>query len=169
MRSGCFFSPRVALYGPIVLSAALAGCASEGDALEKRFAKLQEELTRVQSQNDRMAERLDAVELRQATQERAGERERVANAGAPTTVSRPKLKVVRVESDGEALGEAAPDGTIADDSGPRVVIQGEGKSIETRSVPALAKTAPKSSDSKSDSKSENTKKPDSAKKSEAPK
>jgi hypothetical protein len=118
------------------------GCASEGDALDKRFAKLQEELTRVQSQTDRMAERLDAIELRQATAPKPDE-ERMAKA-EPTTLARPKLKVVRVEADGEVPSDASPP---ADEAGPRVIIQGEGKSIETRSVAAPPqKSAPKPSE-----------------------
>ncbi|HEX6766041.1 MAG TPA: hypothetical protein VF103_11200 [Polyangiaceae bacterium] len=134
MRSACIFSTLVGL-----AISSLSGCASEGDALEKRLAKLQEDLTRVQSQTDRMAERLDAVELRQATAPQ--KEERVASA-APATVSRPKLKVVRVEADGEVADETAENGP-ADDTGPRVVIQGEGKSVESRSVPGTQKSAPK--------------------------
>jgi hypothetical protein len=138
MRSACISTSRLALLG--LFSLTFAACASEGNALDKKLAKLQEELTRVQSQTDRMAERIDAMELRQATQARA--EERVASA-APATVSRPKLKVVRVEADGEISTAQALDGAPADDSEPRVVIQGEGKSIETRSVPGTAKSAPK--------------------------
>jgi hypothetical protein len=147
MRSACIWSSPFALAGLGALSLSLAACASEGNALDKKLAKLQEELTRVQSQTDRMAERLDAMELRQATEARAEERV----AAAAPQLSRPKLKVVRVESDGEPAMDQAVDGAPADDSGPRVVIQGEGKSLETRSVPGTAKPAPKS-DSKSDAK-----------------
>ena len=140
MRSACAFFRRHALPPLLVLLA--TGCASEGDALDKRFAKLQEELTRVQSQTDRMAERLDAVELRQASAQKP-DAERVAST-APTTVSRPKLKVVRVEADGEVPDDSqAP----ADEAGPRVIIQGEGKSLETRSIAAPPKSTPKPSES----------------------
>lgn len=145
MRSACIISSLRAAGGLGVLSVALAGCASEGEALEKRLAKLQEEVTRVQAETDRMAERLDAMELRQATQQRA--EERVASAEVANT-SRPKLKVVRVDSGGD-LDAANVEHVPADDSGPRVIIQGEGKSLETRSVPGTAKSAPKS-ESKSD-------------------
>lgn len=140
MRSACALSPSHALLPLFVLLA--TGCAAEGDALDKRFAKLQEELTRVQSQTDRMAERLDAIELRQATAPKPDE-ERLASA-APTTTARPKLKVVRVEAEGEVPqdeSQASPD-----DSGPRLIIQGEGKSIESRSIAGTPKSAPKPSD-----------------------
>jgi hypothetical protein len=140
MRSACVFSTRHALLPLLVLLG--TGCASEGDALDKRFAKLQEELTRVQSQTDRMAERLDAIELRQATAPKPDEG-RVANA-EPTTLSRPKLKVVRVEADGEVPSDESQ--APADD-GPRVIIQGEGKTLETRSVATPPqKSAPKPSE-----------------------
>jgi hypothetical protein len=154
MRSACIFSSKGALLGLTAFTFLLAGCASEGDALDKRLAKLQEEVTRVQSENDRMAERMDAVELRQATQDRP--EERVASA-APATVSRPKLKVVKVESEGDFSSAEAVDAAPTEDTGPRVVISGEGKTLESRSVPATkasTKTEPKA---------------DSAKKSEAPK
>jgi hypothetical protein len=159
MRSACIFSPY-ALVGLGIFSAVLSGCASEGDALDKRFAKLQEELTRVQSETDRMAERLDAVELRQATAPQ--KEERVASA-APETLSRPKLKVVRVESEGDVAPEETVN-TQADEAGPRVVIQGEGKSLETRTMPASQKSAPPKTDSKppkTDSKSQPSKKTES--------
>ena len=140
MRSACIFSPSAALVGLALSSLFLSGCASEGADLEKRLAKMQEEITRVQSQTDRMAERLDAVELREATAPK--KEERVASA-APETLSRPKLKVVRVEAEGEAVPEETVDAQ-ADESGPRVVIQGEGKSLETRTTAGSPKSAPKS-------------------------
>jgi hypothetical protein len=142
MRCACVFSPRQALLLPFAVLLA-TGCASEGDALDKRFAKLQEELTRVQSQTDRMAERLDAIELRQATAPKS-DGERVVSA-APTTTARPKLKVVRVEADGDVLPDESQ--APADEAGPRLIIQGEGKSIESRSVPGTAKSAPKPTES----------------------
>lgn len=157
MRSACVSTSNLYRFGLAWLAVAFSGCAAEGDGLEKRFAKLQEEVTRVQAQNDRMSERLDAVELRQATATRP--EERVASA-APATVSRPKLKVVKVESDGEAP-ESVVDGAPLDDSQPRLVIQGEGKSLETRSLPGTAK-AP----AKADVKPEPTKKAESSKKAE---
>jgi hypothetical protein len=137
MRSACaFWRSRAFLCVPLLA----LGCASQGDALEKRFAKLQEDVTRIQSENDRMAERLDAVELREATASR--KEERVATADQPTTVTRPKLKIVHVDADDASLADMA-DNSAADDSGPRVVIQGEGKTIETRSVPGGSKPASK--------------------------
>jgi regulator of replication initiation timing len=149
MRSACIFSSKGALFGLSAFTLLLAGCASEGDALDKRLAKLQEEVTRVQSENDRMAERLDAVELRQATQERP--QERVASAGPAQTVSRPKLKVVKVESEGDFSSPEAVDAAPTEDTGPRVVISGEGKTLESRSVPATktsTKTEPKADSAK---------------------
>jgi len=132
-----------------LLIAATPGCANDKDHLEKQLSKLNDEVRRLQSETDRMGERLDAVETRSAAAPHYAE-ERVATNG--TTLTRPKLKVVRVEpgADEAAPGEAeaAPTATDAPeaDDGPRVVIQGEGKSIESRTLPAgapiAAKTAP---------------------------
>jgi len=118
------------------LSALSAGCASDGEAVEKRLAKLQEEVTRIQSETDRMSERLDAVELRQATAPSSADR--VASA-PQATMSRPKLKVVRVEPGPSEPNVEAPAAQPADESGPRVIIQGEGKALESRTLPAPAK------------------------------
>jgi hypothetical protein len=61
-------------------------------------------------------------------------------------LSRPKLKIVRVEPGSELAPERADadEGYGDADNGPRVVIQGEGKSLETRTLPAptAAKSAP---------------------------
>jgi hypothetical protein len=55
-------------------------------------------------------------------------------------MSRPKLKVVRVDPN----AGSEPEASDADsDTRPRVVIQGEGKSLETRTLPAGARPAPK--------------------------
>jgi len=107
------------------------------------MSKLRDQITRLQSETDRMGERLDAMEARQAAAPRYAE-DKLAAQSAPTTLSRPKLKVVRMEPGAElasdADNEAAPGES---DAGPRLLIQGEGKSLETRTLPApvAAKTA----------------------------
>lgn len=129
-----------------LLIASTPGCSGEKDHLEKQLSKLTDEVRRLQSETDRMGERLDAVETRSAATSHYAE-ERVALSG--TTVTRPKLKVVRVEpgADDAPLAEAdpapvAPDAPEVDD-GPRVLIQGEGKSVESRTLPAGAPVAAK--------------------------
>jgi outer membrane murein-binding lipoprotein Lpp len=106
------------------------GCSSDRDAIEKQLSKLREEVRQLQSDTDRMSERIDVVEA----QRPAASDERVASA-APEAVTRPKLKVVRVGPDGtSASSEAAQDPEA--EAGPRVLIQGEGKALETRTLPA---------------------------------
>jgi hypothetical protein len=126
---------------PLLLVPAL-GCSSDKDRVEKQLSKLREEVVHLQSETDRMGDRLDAMEMRQAAVPHYAE-ERVAQ-NSPT-LSRPKLKVVRVEpgNDGSALDPEGTDATAADaDTGPRLLIQGEGKSLESRTLPGSA-VAPK--------------------------
>lgn len=96
--------------------------------MEKRVANLQEELTRVQNTNDRLAERVQALEI-------VGMRSaRAAPEAAPTAepeearVARPTLKVVKL-----APGAASPAGepeaetpAPAEEKGPRPVIKDHG-------------------------------------------
>jgi hypothetical protein len=134
MRSAC--SQALARFVLPLLLVPVAGCSSDKDRVEKQLSKLREEVVHLQSETDRMGERLDAMEMRQASVPHYAE-ERVAQASP--TLSRPKLKVVRVEpgADGSALDPDAADANAADaDTGPRVVIQGEGKALESRTLPA---------------------------------
>ncbi len=135
-----------------LLLAATQGCSGDKEHLQKQLSKLEDEVRHLQSETDRMGERLDAVETRNATASHYAEDRVAVNNGA--TVTRPKLKVVRVEpgddevaDDAPAADAPAPDAPEAD-NGPRVLIQGEGKSIESRTLPgtapAGAKTTPPS-------------------------
>jgi hypothetical protein len=133
MRSRCVSRWAAALL--VALALPVVGCSSDRDTVEKQLAKLREQVTELQAETDRMGERLDAVEASKP----APTDQRTASV-APETMSRPKLKVVRV--DPEAGVE--PEVSDADsDAGPRVVIQGEGKSLETRTLPGVPKAAPK--------------------------
>lgn len=134
MRSPCISGWASALL--FVLALPTVGCASDHDKVEKQLAKLREQVAELQSDTDRMGERLDAVEASRAP---TPSDQRLAKAGSET-MSRPKLKVVRVDPN----AGAEPEVSDADsDTGPRVVIQGEGKSLETRTLPGAAKAAPK--------------------------
>lgn len=110
--------------------ALLAGCSSGLEGVDKRLSAMQEEITKVQSQNDRLVERLDAVEARQARSESAPKAAPVAAAGAS---ERPSLKVVKVVPEDNAgmptpqVGTQAP-GDAADDPSPRPVIKLRGGS-----------------------------------------
>ncbi len=144
MRAASFYMV-VRWVAPLFL-AFMAACSSDADAVDKRLSKLRDEIAHLQSENDRMAERLDAVEMNRTNAHDA--EEKVAMTSSSTTLVRPKLKVVRVEPGGElGVAESADADPVADAiAGPRVVIQGEGKTLETRTLPALptaAKTTPK--------------------------
>jgi outer membrane murein-binding lipoprotein Lpp len=105
----------------------LAGCSSGLEGVDKRLSAMQDEITKVQSQNDRLVERLDAVESRQAKVESAAKAPALAGSSAPTS-ERPSLKVVKVVPEDTAgmpspqVGTQAP-GEAADDPSPRPVIK----------------------------------------------
>jgi hypothetical protein len=145
MRSACY--PSLARWAAPLLVSMAAACSAEHDSAEKQLKKMQDQLTQLQSETDRMGERVDAMEVRQASSARASD-DRVAAANPNTTLSRPKLKIVRVEP-GVELGSEGTDGdqAVEADNAPRVLIQGEGKSLETRTLPApaAAKSAPAAS------------------------
>jgi len=124
----------------LVFLAAPVGCVSEHDAVEKQLSKLREQVTELQNETDRMAERLDAFEAHGTARPEAGG---AAQAAASETLTRPPLKVVRVEPPGAAEGVEAEASDTEQDPGPRVVIQGEGKDLETRTVPPLTKPQPR--------------------------
>jgi hypothetical protein len=148
MRSACFSALGRAVLPWLLVFA--SGCSSEKDGVEKQLSKLEEQVRHLQSETDRMGERLDAVESRKIAVAHEPE-ERVATNS--NTISRPKLKVVRMEPGDEGVVDDAPETTASapdDDTGPRVVIQGEGKSVESRQLagsapPAAKTTKPESS------------------------
>ena len=117
-----------------LLLASVAGCASDKDRVEKQLSKLRDEVAHLQSETDRMGERLDAMEGRQAAVPHYAE-ERVS--ASSQTMTRPKLKIVRVEPGGDgapAEAEQAESPAPDADTGPRVLIQGEGKLLESRTM-----------------------------------
>jgi hypothetical protein len=105
-------------------AAASVGCSSGLEGVDKRLAAMQDEIAKMQNQNDHLVERIDAMEVRQANSDRA------AKPGAlPAGVSeRPSLKVVKVLPEDSAgmpspqVGTQAP-GEAADDPSPRPVIK----------------------------------------------
>lgn len=128
----------------VLAGLAALGCGSGKDALEKRVASLQEELVAVQNSNDRLAERLAALEIRQA-QSPAPARARAAapaasdEAEAPEgqdVIERPPLKVVRLAPGSQAQGAGTDPAEESEDSAPRPVIRdlGSGKKFRERAA-----------------------------------
>ena len=115
---------------------ALVGCSSGLEGVDKRLSAMQDEITKMQNQNDHLVERIDAMEVRQAKVETA--KPAAATAATSTTSERPSLKVVKVVPEDTSgipsphVGAPAP-GEAADDPSPRPLIKlrgGSGKSAE---------------------------------------
>lgn len=109
----------------------LSGCASESDAVEKRLSQLREEIRKLQNDTDRVSERLEAVELRQARAEAAQNAPRAV--ASSETVSRPRLKVLHLspgEGDATPASGAAPAG--GEEQGPPMILKGQGKDLELK-------------------------------------
>jgi outer membrane murein-binding lipoprotein Lpp len=106
MRNICLW---LALILPV--AASVAGCGSSKDSLEKKLASLQEDVTLLQNEHDRMAERMQALEIKalQAAPQRAAK----AESEEPARVVRPPLRVVRV-TPGSENADAATDGENAE-------------------------------------------------------
>jgi hypothetical protein len=127
--------PKAWVLGCCLAVASLAGCSSGLEGVDKRLSAMQDEITKVQNQNDRLVERIDAMEVRQAKVETA-KPAAAATAATAGASERPSLKVVKVLPEDTSgmpspqVGTQAP-GEAADDPSPRPVIKlrgsGEGK------------------------------------------
>jgi hypothetical protein len=94
------------------------------EGVDKRLHAMQDEITKMQNQNDHLVERIDAMEVRQARAES------VAKPAAPGSGAseRPSLKVVKVvpeDTSGMPSPQVGtpPPGDAADDPSPRPVIK----------------------------------------------
>lgn len=119
--------------GACLLAFGLLGCSSGLDGVEKRLGTMQDEITRLQNQNDRLVERVDAIEVSGAKATRT-EKAAVANSH-----ERPSLKVVKVVPEDTSgmpsspqVGTPAP-GEAADDPSPRPVIKVRGGGTKSES------------------------------------
>ena len=102
--------------------------------MKKRISALQDEVTLLQNAQDRLEERLAAVEMRA---QQVAERPRKAE-NASGTFERPRLKVIKVapgaESTEPGTGPAASPGIpadVGDSDAPRPVIRGTGEDVES--------------------------------------
>jgi hypothetical protein len=123
--------------GVCVAACAMLGCSSGLEGVNKRLSTMQDEIMRLQNQNDRLVERVDAMEVRDA---KARAEKPAAVASASPSSERPSLKVVKVVPDDPSglpsapQGGNPPPGDAADDPSPRPVIKlrGGGKSESGR-------------------------------------
>lgn len=122
---------RLGLGAVLVPCAFLAvGCGGGNrEALEKRVAGMQDELTRLQNTNDRLAERVQALEI---VGMRASKPAAAAEPAAEPEerVARPNLKVVKL-APGNATAAPEPEPAAeepapAEEKGPRPVIKDYG-------------------------------------------
>lgn len=87
---------------------AVAGCGgSEKDAMQKRLSGLTEQMTRLENVNDRLAERVQALEIQAMNARTAASAPAAAAAPEDTRVLRPQLRVVKVGPPGSAEAAAA--------------------------------------------------------------
>ena len=56
--------PKALTLGCCLSLGALLGCSSGLEGVQKRLSSMQDEITRLQNQNDRLVERVDAMEVR---------------------------------------------------------------------------------------------------------
>jgi len=114
--------PKALMLGGALAAALLGGCSSGLEGVDKRLSAMQDEIVKVQNQNDRLVERIDAMEARQAKSETT------ARPAVATSSERPSLKVVKVLPEDTSgmpspqVGTVAP-GDAADDPSPRPVIK----------------------------------------------
>lgn len=115
---------KARVLGGALAVALLGGCSSGLEGVDKRLSAMQDEIVRIQNQNDRLVERLDAMESRQAKAESA------AKPAAPVAgvSERPSLKVVKVVPEDTSGMPSSPVGSVppgeaADDPSPRPVIK----------------------------------------------
>src|SRR5690348_1777064 len=84
--------PKALVLGCCLAAAALVGCSSGLEGVDKRLSAMQDEISKMQNQNDHLVERIDAMEVRQASSERAAK----PSPATPGVSERPSLKVVKV-------------------------------------------------------------------------
>lgn len=113
-------------FGVVFLLA--TGCASDRDAIDRRLAGLSDDITRLQAVNDRLVQRVDALEI-----ERAAKRQQLSQPKASPAVEHAPLKVVKLEPEGGVAGLGAPSPDVSpaerpDAPGERPVIRLRGGS-----------------------------------------
>jgi len=109
----------------LLAAPAVTGCGGS-DALKKQVASLETQLTSVRADQDRLEERLAALEL--ATPEPA----RSSKAAQPQTVEHPRLKVIHLSPDQAGPAAQPGDATSGDGEGAngrRPAIRGTGDKI----------------------------------------
>jgi hypothetical protein len=125
MDHAAFFAPRYpALVLALLAGSALFGCAGS-ESLKKEVKGFETQLTAMRADQDRLEERLAALEL--STQSARAE-----PSAAVERVQRPRLKVIHLSPDDEAPAATSPEPSStpnAADSARRPVIRGTGDRV----------------------------------------
>jgi tol-pal system protein YbgF len=107
---------RSVLLLPFALSVSLlTGCGGAKDAADKQYAELEQEITRVQAEQDRMSERIGELEAK---------RTHGSGGTQVSDAAHPPLEVVVLKPDGSA---PTPDEDTATDDGPRTTVRAVGR------------------------------------------
>src|SRR5262245_47340217 len=109
------------LLSVIVIATAVVGCSGDRDGTAKGLKEPQDSVTRLENRNDRLEERLTALEL---NREAAGQGAARSESNADT-LERPPLKIVRMGPGDPA--EASPDtpgGSASARGEPAVAVAG---------------------------------------------
>lgn len=126
---------------PLLTSAVFLGaCGGGHDDLAKRLTSVQAELVKIQSHNDRLEQRLEALEMR------SREPAPIRPASDSASNGRPPLTVVKLEPDDDTRDSAAsaptaalrPEDSAADQS-PRPVIRVYGSRTDVAAAPDNSK------------------------------
>jgi tol-pal system protein YbgF len=128
LRSGGLGSARALVLG---LGFSLAACSAQTDALKKNVADLQDSVMRLQNSQDRLQERVVALELRGKNLNAASTPQAAATPSASADPP-PRLRVVKLEPGQSQDLSAAPSSEGApraddDADAPRPVIRAEGE------------------------------------------
>ena len=93
-----------------ILVAAISGCSSDRDAMDKRLAGLRDDIARLQADNDRLSERVEALETHPAPAP-APAKQAAANADE----SHAPLKVVKLVPNAAPAGDSNTGDVAADE------------------------------------------------------
>ncbi|MEZ4219855.1 MAG: hypothetical protein R3B13_02930 [Polyangiaceae bacterium] len=103
----------------------LLGCGSDHDKMEKHLKDMRDEITRLQNSQDRIGERLMALEMQQSAAAKTGAKSK-SDSAKTDRVERPPLKVIKLAPNG-ADSESGEPKEPADDEKPRPAIKLRGK------------------------------------------
>jgi hypothetical protein len=103
---------RAAFVCSLILGA-VSGCGSDRDAMDKRLNGLRDDIARLQADNDRLSERVDALEAHPAPA--AAPVAQTASEPKTDSSARPPLKVVKLVPNASPAGDSTSGDVPADE------------------------------------------------------